>query len=68
MTIWYSYLSIKTNCQCVKSSIDRTHLYGSRQKTLEIGITLIVATHNERLSRSMTRVLRLQDGRLNDAI
>jgi lipoprotein-releasing system ATP-binding protein len=33
----------------------------------ELGITLIVATHNERLSRSMTRVLRLQDGRLHDA-
>jgi lipoprotein-releasing system ATP-binding protein len=32
----------------------------------ELGITLIVATHNERLSRSMTRVLRLQDGRLSD--
>ena len=32
----------------------------------ELGITLIVATHNERLSRSMTRVLRLQDGRLHD--
>jgi lipoprotein-releasing system ATP-binding protein len=33
----------------------------------ELGITLIVATHNERLSRSMTRVLRLQDGRLSDS-
>src|SRR5271163_246169 len=29
----------------------------------ELGITLIVATHNERLSRSMTRTLRLYDGR-----
>jgi ABC-type lipoprotein export system ATPase subunit len=32
----------------------------------ELGITLIVATHNERLSRSMTRVLRLQDGHLSE--
>jgi lipoprotein-releasing system ATP-binding protein len=32
----------------------------------ELGITLIVATHNERLSRSMRRVLRLRDGHLND--
>ena len=31
----------------------------------ELGITLIVATHNEHLSRSMTRVLRLRDGRLS---
>lgn len=28
------------------------------------GLTLIVATHNERLSRSMSRTLRLRDGRL----
>ncbi len=32
----------------------------------ELGITLIVATHNERLSRSMGRTLRLRDGRLFD--
>ncbi|HEX4210311.1 MAG TPA: ABC transporter ATP-binding protein [Candidatus Binataceae bacterium] len=32
----------------------------------ELAITLIVATHNERLSRSMTKVLRLRDGRLSD--
>jgi lipoprotein-releasing system ATP-binding protein len=30
----------------------------------ELGLTLVVATHNERLSRSMTRTLRLYDGRL----
>ncbi len=30
----------------------------------ELRITLVVATHNERLSRSMTRTLRLRDGRL----
>jgi lipoprotein-releasing system ATP-binding protein len=30
----------------------------------ELGLTLVVATHNERLSRSMTRTLRLHDGRL----
>src|ERR1700724_2515321 len=29
-----------------------------------LGITLIVATHNERLSRSMSRTLRLREGRL----
>jgi lipoprotein-releasing system ATP-binding protein len=31
----------------------------------ELGLTLVVATHNERLSRSMTRTLRLHDGRLS---
>jgi len=31
-----------------------------------LGITLVVATHNERLSGSMTRRLRLRDGRLFD--
>jgi len=36
------------------------------QLSRELGITLIVATHNERLSRSMTRVLRLREGRLSD--
>jgi lipoprotein-releasing system ATP-binding protein len=36
------------------------------QLSRELGITLIVATHNERLSRSMSRVLRLVDGRLSD--
>ena len=30
----------------------------------ELGLTLVVATHNERLSHSMTRTLRLHDGRL----
>jgi lipoprotein-releasing system ATP-binding protein len=30
----------------------------------ELGLTLVVATHNERLSHSMTRTLRLQNGRL----
>jgi len=31
----------------------------------ELGITLIVATHNERLTRVMTRTMRLEDGRLH---
>jgi len=31
-----------------------------------LGLTLVVATHNERLSRSMGRTLRLRDGRLFD--
>src|SRR5579875_2296180 len=30
----------------------------------ELGITMVVATHNERLARQMRRVLRLKDGRL----
>ncbi len=30
----------------------------------QLGITLVVATHNERLTRSMGRALRLRDGRL----
>jgi lipoprotein-releasing system ATP-binding protein len=30
----------------------------------ELGLTLVVATHNERLSSSMTRTLRLRDGKL----
>jgi len=30
----------------------------------ELGVTFMVATHNERLSRSMGRTLRLRDGRL----
>ena len=30
----------------------------------ELGVTLMVATHNERLSRSMGRTLRLREGRL----
>jgi lipoprotein-releasing system ATP-binding protein len=34
----------------------------------ELGLTLVVATHNERLSHSMTRTLRLQDGRLSAEI
>jgi lipoprotein-releasing system ATP-binding protein len=33
---------------------------------LELGITMVVATHNERLARHMTRILRLRDGRLYD--
>jgi lipoprotein-releasing system ATP-binding protein len=32
----------------------------------DLGITLIVATHNERLSRSMGRTLRLMEGKLFD--
>jgi lipoprotein-releasing system ATP-binding protein len=32
----------------------------------ELGLTLIVATHNERLSRSMDRTLRLREGKLLD--
>jgi lipoprotein-releasing system ATP-binding protein len=34
----------------------------------ELGLTLIVATHNERLSRSMGRTLRLREGRLFDEV
>lgn len=30
----------------------------------ELGITLVIATHNERLTRSMGRALRLRDGKL----
>jgi lipoprotein-releasing system ATP-binding protein len=30
----------------------------------ELGLTLVIATHNERLSRSMGRTLRLRDGQL----
>ncbi|MGH8013455.1 MAG: ABC transporter ATP-binding protein [Candidatus Binataceae bacterium] len=30
----------------------------------ELGLTLVVATHNERLSRSMGRTMRLREGRL----
>jgi len=37
-----------------------------RRLNHELGITLIVATHNERLSRSMGRALRLREGRLFD--
>ncbi|MGH7780201.1 MAG: ABC transporter ATP-binding protein [Candidatus Binataceae bacterium] len=32
----------------------------------ELGITLVIATHNERLMRSMSRALRLKEGRLFD--
>lgn len=32
----------------------------------ELGVTLIIATHNERLTRIMARVLRLKDGRLSE--
>ncbi|MGH7905931.1 MAG: ABC transporter ATP-binding protein [Candidatus Binataceae bacterium] len=32
----------------------------------ELGVTLVVATHNERLTRIMHRTLRLEDGRLSD--
>jgi lipoprotein-releasing system ATP-binding protein len=32
----------------------------------QLGITLVVATHNERLARSTDRTLRLRDGRLYD--
>lgn len=34
------------------------------QLNRELGITLIVATHNERLAQAMDRRLRIQDGRL----
>jgi lipoprotein-releasing system ATP-binding protein len=30
----------------------------------QLGITLVIATHNERLTRSMGRTLRLREGRL----
>jgi lipoprotein-releasing system ATP-binding protein len=30
----------------------------------QLGITLVIATHNERLTRSMSRALRLREGRL----
>lgn len=36
------------------------------QLNRELGLTLVVATHNERLSRSMGRTLRLRDGQLFD--
>jgi lipoprotein-releasing system ATP-binding protein len=32
----------------------------------ELNVTLVVATHNERLSRSMSRTLRLSDGKLHE--
>jgi len=32
----------------------------------DLNVTLVVATHNERLSRSMTRTLRLSDGKLHE--
>ncbi len=32
----------------------------------ELGVTLVVATHNERLARRMHRILRLKEGRLFD--
>jgi lipoprotein-releasing system ATP-binding protein len=36
------------------------------QLNRDLGITLIVATHNERLTQSMGRALRLKDGKLFD--
>jgi len=36
------------------------------QLNTELGITLVIATHNERLARRMSRVLRLKEGRLFD--
>jgi len=39
------------------------HLFHQLNRSL--GLTLIVATHNERLSRSMGRTLRLREGRLH---
>jgi lipoprotein-releasing system ATP-binding protein len=36
------------------------------QLNKELGITLVIATHNERLARRMSRVLRLKEGRLFD--
>jgi lipoprotein-releasing system ATP-binding protein len=32
----------------------------------DLNVTLVVATHNERLSRSMSRTLRLSDGKLHE--
>lgn len=32
----------------------------------DLGITLVIATHNERLMRSMSRALRLKEGKLSD--
>jgi lipoprotein-releasing system ATP-binding protein len=32
----------------------------------ELGVTLVIATHNERLMRSMSRALRLKEGKLSD--
>jgi lipoprotein-releasing system ATP-binding protein len=32
----------------------------------QLGITLVVATHNERLMKRMSRALRLHDGKLYD--
>jgi lipoprotein-releasing system ATP-binding protein len=37
-----------------------------RRLNRELGVTFMVATHNERLSRSMGRTLRLREGRLFD--
>jgi lipoprotein-releasing system ATP-binding protein len=37
------------------------------QLNRSLGLTLVVATHNERLSNSMGRTLRLRDGRLFDS-
>ncbi len=34
----------------------------------ELGVTLIIATHNERLTRIMARVLRLKDGGLSEEL
>jgi lipoprotein-releasing system ATP-binding protein len=36
------------------------------QLNRELGVTLVVATHNERLSKSMGRTLRLREGKLFD--
>jgi lipoprotein-releasing system ATP-binding protein len=44
---------------------DEIHeLFHQLNRTL--GLTIVVATHNERLSRSMSRTLRLREGRLFD--
>jgi len=40
------------------------HLF--EQLNTKLGITLVIATHNERLARRMSRVLRLKEGRLFD--
>jgi len=44
---------------------DEVHRLFERLNT-ELGITLVIATHNERLARRMSRVLRLKEGRLFD--
>jgi len=35
-----------------------------RQLHCELGITLIIVTHNERLASSMGKIVQLEDGRI----